>query len=190
MAAFTTLAIAALAATAIGTGISVYSAYEQGQVAASAAERNAKAAQNQAANADLENRENIRRQRVENQRLLSQQRVGYAASGVQIGNGSPLEQQADTAAILELDALDRNRASLSQQQSLFDQSASFRASASNYRTAGALNAAGSLFSGVGSMASTGYSANRAGVFSSTGSSGMASYKAGYGGASAISRAGY
>ncbi len=177
MAAFTALAIGALALTAIGTGISVYSAYEQGKVASNASEANAQQAQQQAANADLENRENIRRQRVENQRLLAQQRVGYAASGVEIGNGSPLEQQADTAAILELDALDRNRASLTQQQSLFDQSAGFSASASNYRRAGTLNAAGSLFSGVGSMASTGYNMNRSGVFSSTGSTGSVSNRA-------------
>jgi hypothetical protein len=169
MAAFSSIAIASLAIGAIGTGLSVYGQYQQGQAAASAAEANAKMAQQQAANLDLENRENIRRQRIENQRLLSRQRAGFAASGVQIGTGSPLEVQAETAGILELDLLDQNRASQIQQNNLFYQAGADRASASNYRNAGTLSAAGSLFGGLGSIGGSVYSMNRQGVFSSTGS---------------------
>jgi hypothetical protein len=166
MAAFSALAIGGLALSAIGTGLSVYGKYQQGQSAASAAEANAKMAEQQAANLDLENRENIRRQRIENQRLLSRQRAGFAASGVQIGTGSPLEVQAETAGILELDILDQNRASQIQQNNLFYQARTDRADASNYRSAGTLNAAGSLFSGLGSIGGSIYSMKRQGVFSS------------------------
>lgn len=167
MAAFSALAIGGLALSAIGTGLSIYGQYQQGQAAASAAEANAKMAEQQAANLDLENRENIRRQRVENQRLLSRQRAGFAASGVQIGTGTPLEVQADTAAILELDILDQNRASQIQQSNLFYQASADRASGSNYRSAGMLGAAGSLFGGLGSIGMSAYTMNRQGVFSST-----------------------
>jgi hypothetical protein len=169
MAAFSSLAIAGLALTAIGTGVSIYSQQQQGKVAANAAEANAKMAQQQAANLDLENRENIRRQRIENQRLLSRQRAGFAASGVQIGTGTPLEVQAETAGILELDLLDQNRASQIQQSNLFYQASADRASAANYRSAANLNSAGSLFSGAASIGGSYYGMSRQGVFSSTGS---------------------
>ena len=170
MAAFSALAIAGLAATAIGTGLSVYGQFQRGQAAASAAEANAKMAEQQAATLDQENRENLRRQRIENQRLLSRQRAGYAAAGVQIGTGSPLEVQAETAGILELDLLDQNRASQVQQNNLFNQARFDRASGANYRSAGTLGAAGSLFGGLGSIGGTLYGMNRQGVFSSTGTS--------------------
>jgi len=159
-----TLAIAGVAASLIGTGVSAYGAYEQGQVAKSTAEQNAKLAEQQAATLDQENRENMRRMAVENKRVMAKQRAGYAASGVRIDTGSPLEAQAETAAILEMDMLDQNRASQAQQSSLFSQAQSSRMAGRNYATAGTIGAAGSLFGGLGSIGYQSYQYRRAGVF--------------------------
>lgn len=115
MAAFTALAIASLAGTALSAA---------GQIKAGRAAKRAGIAQQQAAEsearldeynasvADLQAKDAIERGVEEESRyragvrgLIGAQRAGYAASGVDVGFGSPVDVQADTARIGELDAL-------------------------------------------------------------------------------------
>lgn len=126
MAALSTLAIASLAATAVGTGVSIYGQAQQAKTAkavgnynaaladqnaqqtAEASEYNAKLLEVDAVQAELDGRENVRRIRQENKRYASTQRARFAASGV-TEEGSPLEAMAETAKLLEMDALEVNR---------------------------------------------------------------------------------
>lgn len=137
MAALTALAIGSLATTAVGTGISIYGQRQAAKTAqsvgdynarisemageynASVAEQNAaqvaatsaynaKLLENQALQTEMDARENVRRKRLENTRYLSTQRSRFAAAGV-TDEGSPLEAMAETAKLLEMDALEVNR---------------------------------------------------------------------------------
>lgn len=161
------LAVASLVVTAIGAGVSAYGAYQQGQTAKSTAEYNAKLQEQQAQNAELENRQNMQRMQLQNERTLASQRVNYAAAGLEIGNGTPLQVQADTAKQLTLNMLDQNRAANSQEQSLYAQAGATQWAGQQYATAGMLSAGGSLLQGAGSFASQAYGMQRQGVFSSS-----------------------
>lgn len=161
------LAIAGLVATAVGAGVSAYGAYQQGQVAKSTAEYNADLMTQQAQNADLENRENMQRLATQNERTMASQRVNYAATGLEIGNGSPLQVQADTAKQLKLNMLDQNRAAQAQEQSLYAQAGATQWAGNNYAQAGMIGAGSSLLNGAASFSSQYYGMKKAGVFSST-----------------------
>jgi len=67
---------------------------------------NAQALQDQAAAAQNRGQEEIRRIRMENERILALQRAKQAKSGVILSEGSPLLVMADIAGDLELKALD------------------------------------------------------------------------------------
>ena len=137
MAALTTLAIASLAASAVGTGVAIYGQQQAAKTAASVGDYNAKISkmtgdynaavseqnakqvadtseynaqvlESQALQTEMDARENIRRKRIENARYASTQRARFAASGV-TEEGSPLEAMAETAALLEMDAQEVNR---------------------------------------------------------------------------------
>lgn len=126
MAAVTALAIASLATAAVGTGIAIYGqrqaaktsqavgefnaqqGEENARQVAETADYNARLLENQALQTEMDARENIRRKRAENKRYASMQRARFAASGV-TEEGSPLEVMSDTAALLEMDALEVNR---------------------------------------------------------------------------------
>lgn len=154
-----------VAASAVGTGVAVAGAVQQADIAKSTAEYNAKLGERAALDNDEQAREQSMRARVENKRLLSAQRAGYAASGVQVDEGTPLEVQAQTAAILELQQMDDQKAAVRRSQSLLAGADADRAygsaAASGYR----LQAAGSLFSGIAGASSM---ASKAGLFGTKG----------------------
>jgi hypothetical protein len=123
MAAFSSIALAAMA---VGTGVSVYGQAQAAKTAkkvgeynagvadqnaaetARAAEYNAQLQEQQALQTEMDSRESIRRRRVENARFQSTQRARFAKAGV-TEEGSPLAVMAETAALLELDAQEMNR---------------------------------------------------------------------------------
>jgi hypothetical protein len=88
---------------AVGTAVSAYSAYSQGQAQASAQRYNAKLAENQAAGArnaaDVEASQRLEHYR----RVQAQNRANVGAAGVTEA-GSPLLVMADNAAQAEMDA--------------------------------------------------------------------------------------
>ena len=102
MALTTTTALLILAA--VGTGVSAYSSYAQGQAQEKAADENAQIAlaNAQAAEDKAKYDEEMHREKVK--KLLSAQRALYGASGVDMA-GSPLMVQEDTLSQGEMDAL-------------------------------------------------------------------------------------
>lgn len=150
MAALTALAIGA---TVVGAGLSFYGQMHAGAQAKATGEYNAKLAEQQAQQTELEARETTRRRRLENKRFLGSQRSQYAASGVLI-EGTPLEVMSETAGILELEALDYTRQQTAAAQQLRSQGAASRLYGSAQQQASRIGAYGSLLSGTAQTAST------------------------------------
>lgn len=123
MAATTAMTVATLAATAISTGIGVYSSIQQGkaqQAAAEAqanaaarqaeyqkniAEKNAGLAEQQASAERMQGYEDAQAKRLQTARLIGQQRAQAGASGAAVDFGSFEDVAEDTASGGEFDAL-------------------------------------------------------------------------------------
>lgn len=145
-------AIVAATATAAGTGISVYGQMQQAKTAQRISEFNARQQEMEAVNADAEARENLKRQRRENERLLASQRARASASGVVTNTGSPLANLAENAALLEMNALDEQRAAKMRVRGLNLQAGLTRAEGKAQARAAKINAVGTLLSGGGQTA--------------------------------------
>lgn len=159
----TAIAYAALAATAVGAGVQAYGQYQQGKTARKVGEFNAKVAENQAIQADMDARENMRRKRAENKRALSMQRARFAKSGVAIGTGTPLEVQAETAGLLEMEALEIGRQGEIRKNTLLSQGKLERAAGRSAYSAGLISGGATLLSGAGQTAYMGSNFKQAGV---------------------------
>lgn len=155
----TVIAYAALAATLAGAGISAYSAQQAGKAEEQMDIRNAQVAQQAANNEALAATENAKRQREQNRRHLAMIRSRQAKSGVQIGAGSSLDVIGESAAELELQALDLFRQSDAKQRQLVGQAGMSIWEGGQAADAGNLQAIGTLIGGVGSAAG-GYSSYR------------------------------
>lgn len=93
------------AALVAGTAISAFSMYQQSNQAAAMAKYNAQVDANRAIEARQVADEQERRSRETARRMLASQRAAIGASGADVGTGSALLAQADSAAGTELDAL-------------------------------------------------------------------------------------
>lgn len=152
MAFFTALAVTA---AVVGTGLAYYGQMEQAKTAEQAGEYNAKLAEQQALQAEMDSRESIKRRREQNRRFLGSQRSRIAKSGVTI-EGSPLEVMADTAGILELETLDADRQARQQASGLRAQGAMDRYTGNRAATGARIGAGASLLTGVSSAARLAY----------------------------------
>lgn len=108
----TALLIGSLATTATGTAVAVRGARRAGKAGQAAAEADATLSDYNADVAELQAADALERGEIEANRyrqsvraLVGGQRAAYAAQGVDVNSGSPLEVQEDTRAIGELDAL-------------------------------------------------------------------------------------
>ena len=137
---------------AVGTAVSAYGQYQSGQAQKAAANYNARVQEAQAIQQDMENRENIRRERKSGQGLLSSQRQKLGASGVVIQTGSPLEVLGRTAGELELRAQDAARAGRSNLQYGLSQAQMTKWEGKQAAKAGVLGATGTILQGAGQMA--------------------------------------
>jgi hypothetical protein len=144
------MSVGALVISLIGTAVSAYGSYQQGKAQQRAADYNAKVQEAQAIQQDMENRENIRRERRAGKDLMSSQRQKLGASGVVIGSGAPPELLGKTAGELELRAQDAARAGRSQFQYGMSEAAMTRWSGKQAASAGLIGAAGTLLQGTGS----------------------------------------
>lgn len=163
-------AAAGAAATAVGTGVSIYGAMQTASAQSAAANAQAQQARNNAVLAgraadDATARGDIAAQQKANQtaQLLGQQRVGLAANGVDPNSGSALDLQSDVAGNGELDQLTiksnaaREAAGYQAQGMNYSTQASIdEADSQNALSAGALKATSSLIGGAGSVASSWY----------------------------------
>ena len=133
----------------VGTAVGAYGRYQSGQAQNAAANYNARVQEAQAIQQDMENRENIRRERKAGQGLLSSQRQKLGASGVVIQAGSPLELLGRTAGELELRAQDAARAGRSNLQYGLSQAQMTKWEGKQAATAATLGSAGTLLQGTG-----------------------------------------
>ena len=134
---------------AVGTAVSAYGQYQSGQAQKAAANYNARVQEAQAIQQDMENRENIRRERKAGQGFLSSQRQKLGDSGVVIQTGSPLEVLGRTAGELELRAQDAARAGRSNLQYGLSQAQMTKWEGKQAATAATLGSAGTLLQGTG-----------------------------------------
>lgn len=146
---------ALLVTALVGTGVSAYSAIEQGQAQkkaadenAAIAEANAQAAEDKAKYDEAQHREKVKR-------LLSSQRALYGASGVDM-EGSPLMVQADTLDQGNMDALAIRKGgsvAAAEQRSMANL---YRMQGKSARTSSYLSAGSTLLSGANSGIKTYY----------------------------------
>lgn len=156
------LPILALALAGVGTAVSVYGQVEQAKTAKAMGKYNAKLAENQARQTEMDAAENIRRKRKENKRLIATQRSRYAKAGV-LEEGTPLELLAETAGNLEMETLDYDRQQRMAAAGLRAQGAADLAMGANQARAAYIGAGASLLQGGASMASMGYQMQQSGA---------------------------
>lgn len=149
-------AITAISAIVVSTGVSVYGQVQAASNAKKVGEYNAKLAESQAKQTEMDAAENIRRQRLANRKALSMQMGKFAKSGVVINEGTPLELLSESAATLELEAQDYFRNSRLQQQNLRAQGAMSLATGQMQASQYQIGAAASLLQGAGQAAAMGY----------------------------------
>lgn len=100
-----TMALAAVAASAVGTGISFYGQHQQAEAAEATAAYNARLAKQQAGHEYEVAGENARRKARENARIIGLQRHAVAASGLTM-SGTPLAMLGESVMTLQRDILD------------------------------------------------------------------------------------
>ena len=142
----------AIAAAAISTGISAYSAVAAGENAKEVADYNATVQENAAKDASERGAIAAAEQRTKARQMIARQNAAMSSGGLDASTGTPLDLQTETAGIGELDAL---RIVNNAQR----QAAGYKAQAEleKFRGGSALNAgyfgaAGSILGGVGTAA--------------------------------------
>jgi hypothetical protein len=137
------------AVAAVGTAASVAGSISSGIAQSQAANYNAEVDRNNAIQAQQAADQQAVVTQQQTQSKIGQQKVDYAASGVDVGTGTPLDVMNDTATKGKLDALTLRYGG--QVQGLRDTSAATLAQYQGYSalTAGALNAGSTLLTGAG-----------------------------------------
>lgn len=145
--------ILSLAATVAGGVISGIGAQQQAQAQANAANYNAAVARNAATFAQQQGEVNAQAQDRRTAAMIGRQRAVYAAGGLDVNSGSPLDIQSDTATIGRENSLTiRNNAA--RQAYGYEANANLdTASAQNYQQAGDTAMFGSLIGAGGSVGS-------------------------------------
>lgn len=129
----------------------MYSQHQQMKQQQEMQEYNAKVAEMQANRHRREKREQLRRQRKRKERALSQQRGAFAKAGLEM-SGTPLDVMADTAATMELEALDTAYAKESQARQAEQRAGVNRMQASATKQARPLALGATAFQGVNQTA--------------------------------------
>ena len=142
------LAVAAIAMSVVGAGVSAYGAVKQGQDAKAAADYNADAQRKTAISVENQGAQQAADKRQQMRRVEASQIAAGAANGLRTDTGTALNLAGETAAFGELDALRiTNNAARSawgyQTQASLDEWQGKQA-----QTAGYLKGAGSLLSGA------------------------------------------
>ncbi len=161
---------AAVAATVLGTAVSAYSAYSQGQAQSKAADYQAAIDRNNATiagwNAQIATDAQAQKtQEIERQGTLrlAAQRAALGATGVTLDSGSALDVQSatvqDTARAASVSAEQGALAGYgftTQKQNFLDQGTMSEAAGANASTASFINAGSTLLSGAGQVAGKWY----------------------------------
>jgi hydrogenase maturation factor len=171
-----TLAIASIASSVVGTGVSIMGQMQQADAARQAANYQAAVARNnqilanqRAAQIEAEGKAAEQKKRLETQRLIGRQRAVLAGNGVLVDVGSALDITSDTAAFGELDALNTRYNYTNQAYNARRQADNFGSDAAmaDFRASNSdatLAVTGTLLSGAGSVADKWYRFDSAGAF--------------------------
>lgn len=151
MAVATSTAIA-LAATAVGTGISVYGQQQAAKQAEAAGKYNAKLAENEASQRELESHETIRRQRADKRRAMAQAKARLAVSGAALGEGTSVDVMEVLDARLETQVQDSARSAQLEARALRQQANLSRYQGRQQSAALKMQSFGTLLSGASSAA--------------------------------------
>ena len=133
----------------VGTAVSVYGMYEQGQAAEATADYNAKLAENEAIAKEQQAHAESMQMQKNKERLLASQRAGFAKSGAVGTEGTPLLLMAEQAGTAELDILNQQRNRAMEATALRSEADLQRFQGKSAARAGAIGAAGTALSGVG-----------------------------------------
>lgn len=148
----------------VSGGLAAYSSYSQGKAQQANAKYNAKVAQNQALQTNMEARENVRRQSRNNESQLSAARARLANQGSVATAGAPLALMGDVAGELELGILDAYRSADAQRSNFLAESAIEKNRGKQASGAGKLMAVSSIL-GAGATAYGNYqTGKRTGLF--------------------------
>lgn len=168
--------------TAVGLAMSAYSSYQQAQSQKESLNYQSAVARNNAQLSEWQAQDSIRRGQEEEQRqrmmtaqLKGKQRVGFAASGIDISEGSAAQIQADTDWMGEQDALTIRDNANREAWGLRNQSQQYKAdSVANKAIASSINplmaAGGGLLTGLGSATNKTTSKDKEGTILTNGKS--------------------
>ncbi|MBX3740217.1 MAG: hypothetical protein KF712_04455 [Akkermansiaceae bacterium] len=146
------LALASLATTAVSTGISFYGQKQQARSQRYAAEYNAKVAENEARNIQLQSAEDQKRMRQQSRRKQADLRNHLAGGGTLTTTGTTVDLLAENSANMDLGIRDAAHASRIQADSYYSKADMMRWEGRHLQRAANISAYGSLFSGVANMA--------------------------------------
>lgn len=166
--AISTASALTLGATALSTGMGVYSSLRRGKAQAAqlryqadAARQNRDLAEQRAGAQRRQGYETMIARRQETASLIGRQRAAGGASGAAVDVGSHLDVQADTAARGEIDAINAYNQGIDagynddiQARDCGQRSAAYDAGAGAARRAGHLNAMSSALGGIAELGST------------------------------------
>ena len=140
---------------AVSTAFAAKSALDQGRFAKGTARYNARVAENEAQETRRVGTEAENAQRLKTAMLLSKQRAQIGAAGVELGSGSALQLQEDTATLGEADAL-RIRSNFERKAAGLETGAELTLAQGEFAASAGINkATGTLLSGAASIAGTG-----------------------------------
>ena len=148
------LAYAAIAAAAVGAGVSYVGAQKSANAAEDAAKAQKEAADAAALNEQLQNAESIKRERTNKRRRLARMRADYGTSGVVMADSS-MDVFAETSGIMELQIQDAARAGEMNAANMRNQGAMSLWEGRTQAAATRMASYGTLLSDVGSAAGYG-----------------------------------
>lgn len=156
-AAAATAANVALATTLATVATTVYSQRQQTRTQEKVLEHQAEKRQAAAKDAQARGRIKADEQRKRTLRLISEQRAGFAASGVELDSGSTLDTTSGTAALGELDALTIENNAAREAYGYQSQAETFAAQAGITRQRGRANTTSTILTGAAQGAGQYYS---------------------------------
>lgn len=133
---------------------------QQGRIAKSIGEANAGVDEADALQLEINAQETIRRMREEGRKFTGSQRAKYAASGVVVDTGTPLEVMAETEGTLKMQQLEEQRAAALKAQGLRYQAQLSRLYGAEALRSAKVQSTTSLIGGATSAASTYYGMRR------------------------------
>lgn len=148
MASLTALGIAAIASSAVSTGLGVYSSVQQGAQAKDAAEFNAAVARNNALSAQQQAASEAKQISRRNRLLSATRRARFAASGVEL-SGSVSDVLFDSDVQEEMDRRSALYRGQLRANSARAQASHFDVQGKNASSNAILNASGTFLGGVG-----------------------------------------